>query len=236
MLNNCSYNICNGQRCVCTFDTHFKRRISLCYDEFNEVEVEKKITKEVIKQANMDYPRKTSSNSTPLRKNSPKTTPNRQQINSPRIESNINQSSTPNRPDTPTRSQNVKKLDLKEKQQEIKQEKHEEIKEEERKLELNLEQLKLEHNRKSLDRPPLSIPTSSSYSNVNIPIITSTSIPSSSNYQTPSSIPATQLITPPRSRINIHEVTPDRRRKEAIIKIKGKPVIQPMSRWSLDKL
>ena len=195
-----------GQRCVCSFDTHFKRRISLCYDEFDEVEVEKKITKEVMKQANLDYPRKSTTRITPTRKHSSKGTPNRVEDkqkhqtnnNSPGYKSTpdrkISNETNENSFLTPLKSQQLHEIENKKEEMELEKE-------------INEERISINNDHLSQKIPTPSIPAPT----------------------------AVYLMTPPRSRVNIHEVTPDRRRKEAIIKIKGKPITHPMSRWSIDK-
>jgi hypothetical protein len=51
----------------------------------------------------------------------------------------------------------------------------------------------------------------------------------------PAPPPAHQSLSATPTRLLHHEATPDRRRKEAMLKVKGTPVRHPMSRWSQDR-
>mmetsp|Transcript_15846 Transcript_15846/g.23861 ORF Transcript_15846/g.23861 Transcript_15846/m.23861 type:complete len:246 (-) Transcript_15846:85-822(-) len=47
----CVWNICRGRRCECTFDTHFRRRISLCYDEVQKAREDKQVARETVRRS-----------------------------------------------------------------------------------------------------------------------------------------------------------------------------------------
>lgn len=146
----------------------------MCFDEFTELETEKKIAKEVVKQALKDYPKK------PMRTG-------RTPVRTPKKEKN----GVIGRRDS---------LD-----KEIAQD---------------------------ISTPPPTAPVTPHASPSRALTTPRSSVES---FIPPSALPAHQPLVPPRPPQH-HDATPDRRRKEAILKVKGTPTHHPMSRWSLDKI
>jgi hypothetical protein len=168
------YNICTGQRCVCTFDTHLRRRIALCFDELGEVEAEKRIAREVIRQTRRSHPR-----TPPPQSTSASTRASR--LASPSRTGRTPSGDTSSRASTTGMAQ----------------------------------------------RPPSPAPGRD--------LVTPRgSLSRSQSFPPPPPLPpAHQSLAPTPSRPHPHEATPDRRRKEAVLKVRGAPTHHPLSRWSL---
>lgn len=151
----------------------------MCFDEFTELETEKKIAKEVIKQALKDYPKKplTPQRSSVLAGRSPARTPKKER----------------------NQNQEVGQQDSLEKE--------------------NI------GNTSTPSRPALRTPPASPHPNLQDSV---------DGFLPSSAILAHQSFAPPRPPLH-HDATPDRRRKEAILRVKGTPTHHPMSRWSLEK-